>query len=231
MEQHFLMPELGPGDEANLAEERRLRKKKYDRDYNQKPEVKQRKKEYHKDYNQKPEVKERRKDYHKDYNQKPEVKQRKKEYHQRPEVKERQKEQKKERYENNKEIAIAMKGGKCFVTGVSAIDEDLEFAHVVRDGSKEWNIPTFYNYIDMINDPKFLKEINKVELMTKQCHKDYDSVWFRTFGNPQTEKTFPYFVAHYRSYIADDSYENYKSYYRDNPLVVKYKVTAIRESI
>jgi len=103
-------------------------KKKSDKEYLSRPEVKERRrkmygkeyqkkyykgylkeyhKEYYKEYYANPEVKERRKEYlkehHKEYYARPEVKERRKEYSARPEVKERKKEYYKEYYANNPE--------------------------------------------------------------------------------------------------------------------------------
>ena len=67
----------------------KARKREYQREYQQKPEVKARIKEYKREYAQKPEVKARNREYQREYRQKPEVKARKREYWQKPEVKAR----------------------------------------------------------------------------------------------------------------------------------------------
>ena len=74
------------------------KRKKYEEEYEQRPEVKARKKEYEqrlevkakrKEYRKRPEVKEKRKIYLQEYDQRPKRKAYKKEYNQKPEVKAR----------------------------------------------------------------------------------------------------------------------------------------------
>ena len=76
-------------------------RKEYQKEYNQRTEVKERRKEYNqrpevkeyrKEYYQRPEVKERKSEYYKEYNQRPENKECRREYNQRPEVMERKRE-------------------------------------------------------------------------------------------------------------------------------------------
>ena len=61
-------------------------KRKYNKIYFARPEVKKKKKEYQKKYYSKPEVKKRQREYQKKYYSKQEVKKKKKEYQKRPEV-------------------------------------------------------------------------------------------------------------------------------------------------
>ena len=63
---------------------------------------KERMRKYNKKYNQKPEVKERMRKYNKKYNQKPEVKERLRKYNQKPEVKEKRKKYYREHYKTQK---------------------------------------------------------------------------------------------------------------------------------
>lgn len=119
-------------------------------------------------------------------------------------------------YESNKDIALAMLGGKCYLTDISAVDEPLEFAHVVA-GSKEKRVTQYFLYNDMTTRQDFLAEIGRCVLMTKHAHIDYDYTWFKLHNYPQTEESFPYFVRSYKAFWAS-TYKSYNQYLTDYPV-------------
>ena len=165
-------------------EEKKARKRAYNKRYDQRPEVRARNNASHKKSYQRPEVNARKKAYQKKYRQSPKVKAKRKalykRYYQIPEVNARIRARatlaSKKRYQKIRDEIFTLLGRKCVRCGFSDL-RALQFDHKNGGGSKDRSSMSL-----IIRHKNILKNLSKFQTLCANCN------WIKRYKNNEVRK-------------------------------------------
>lgn len=137
------------------------------------------------------------------------------------------KQHKQNAYTTGKSILLQLRGNRCEVSGVSGEDHTLFWAHIVprallkSHGIDAKVIPSFYQNIDPLSNPRCVEELTRVALVSHEVHLAWDLIWhihWKRPRYPQNHETWEIFKHHYKFFMESD-YTFYGDFLEDNPPV------------